>query len=109
VAAEVPAHVEGTDAATFVERELADARPGAATVLFHSIMWQYMPVDDQRRIAAAIEEAGGRATTDAPLAWLRMEPGGEQCEVRLRSWPGGEEWLLATTGYHGLGTRWMGG
>ena len=27
----------------------------------------------------------------APLAWLRMEPGGDRAELRLTTWPGGEE------------------
>ncbi len=48
-----------------------------------------------------MREAGGRATDDAPLAWLRMEPAGKWADVRLSTWPGGEERHLARVGYHG--------
>lgn len=41
------------------------------------------------------EEAGSRATTDAPLAWLSMEPGADQADVHLTMWPGGERRLIA--------------
>ena len=47
--------------------------------------------------------ANGRRC-DAPLAWLRMEPGddpAEAAELKLRVWPGDDEQLLALTGYHG--------
>jgi hypothetical protein len=52
-------------------------------------------------LRAALEDAGTRASRTAPRAWLRMEPGGEQAEVRLTCWPGGEERLVATTSFHG--------
>ncbi|HET8672449.1 MAG TPA: DUF2332 family protein, partial [Thermoleophilaceae bacterium] len=63
-------------------------------------------------LRALIEDAGARATADAPLAWLAMEPPAnpdEQplAEVRLRLWPGGDERLIALTGYHGRPIHWL--
>ncbi|HYP54817.1 MAG TPA: DUF2332 family protein, partial [Solirubrobacterales bacterium] len=48
-----------------------------------------------------LREAARRATAEAPLAWLRMEPAGEWTDVRLSTWPDGESRLLARAGYHG--------
>jgi hypothetical protein len=62
--------------------------------------------------------AGGRATTDAPLAWLHLEPRDTLASdfvVRLRQWPsptggdGGDEGeqLLAVSHPHGTWVRWQ--
>jgi hypothetical protein len=107
VAQSVDGPVERSGAAAWLEERLAEARPGAATVVFHSIFFGYMPDDEAERFVAAMRSAGERATTEAPLAWLRLEPGGEQAEVRLTMWPGGEERLLATSGFHGAAVRWL--
>jgi hypothetical protein len=107
VAREVPVDVEAAPAGDWVEKRLAEPAEGLATVVFHSIVWQYVPRDERARVRSAITEAGERATADAPLAWLRMEPGGEQAEVRLTTWPGGEERLLAAAGFHGTPLRWL--
>jgi hypothetical protein len=101
--------VELADAADWVEACLADPAAGAATVLFHSIVWQYLPADRQRRIEAAIRRAGAGATAHARLAWLRMEPAPDSrhAELRLSLWPSGGERLLAEADYHGRWIRWL--
>jgi hypothetical protein len=106
VAREVPARVERAGADEWVERELARPVAGALTVVFHSIVAQYLDRAARERFVAAIAAAGERASADAPLAWLRMEPGGDQTEVRLTLWPPGEERLLASAQYHGRTVRW---
>jgi len=53
-----------------------------------------------------VATAGARASRDAPLAWLRMEPGGDRAELRLTTWPGDDQRLLATAGYHGHPIWW---
>jgi hypothetical protein len=58
-------------------------------------------------VTAAIERAGAAATADAPLAWLRMEPGGDEADVHLRTWPGGADARVARSGYHGRPVRWL--
>ena len=107
VARRVPADVERASAVDWLPARLAAERSGVATVVFHSIALQYLDRPGRERALSAIADAGGRATAAAPAAWLRMEPGGEQAEVRLTVWPGGNERLVATTGFHGRGVRWL--
>jgi hypothetical protein len=98
------------DAADYVERELADRPMDAAFVLFHSIMWQYLPKATKIKINAALEAAGRRATKAAPLAHLRMEPiVGESGHalLDLRLWPGGETRRLAKVDFHGRWIEWL--
>lgn len=101
VVAACPASIDREGAAAWVERKLADPAPGRATVLFHSIVLQYLDAAERVAFRAGIEDAARRARADAPLAWLRMEPAGEWAEVRLTTWPGGEDRHLARVGYHG--------
>ena len=107
VAREVPVTVEEAGAGDWLAERLAEPADGVATVVFHSIVWQYIPHEERDRIRAALAESGERATERAPLAWLRMEPGGEQTELRLTTWPGGEERLLASAGFHGSPLNWL--
>lgn len=104
--------VEAADAGDWTERH-ATPQPGAATVLYHSIFWQYPPKETQDRMAAAIARAGAAASAQAPFAWLRMEAvwdaGGVsvyEIEVRLTLWPGGQERRLAVVHPHGAWVRW---
>ena len=101
----VPASVECANGADWLAGRLAHATPGVATVVYHSIVIQYFDQPSRDRFAATLAEAGARATDAAPLAWVRMEPGGEQAEVRLTLWPDGQERLVATTGFHGRDVR----
>jgi hypothetical protein len=109
VAARVSARVEQADAAEWVEARLAERHTGVATVVFQSIVWQYLPASTRARMVAAVSRAGTRATAAAPLAWLRMEPGADPAkaaELRLRLWPGIGDHVIATTGYHGRPVRY---
>jgi hypothetical protein len=110
VAATTPAHVERADAAEWLESRLRErpADDGIATVVYHSVVWQYLPRATQERMRATFDAAGAQATRDAPLAWLRMEPAEDPnraAEIRLRVWPGGEDRLLARSGFHGRPIR----
>jgi hypothetical protein len=108
VAADTEAHVTRAGAADWTERRLAKSAEGVTTVVFHSIVMQYLTEGERDRFRRALESAGARATAAAPLAWLRMEPAGDCTEVRLTAWPGGDERLLARAGYHGDPVEWMG-
>src|SRR5262249_48152644 len=92
VARRVPAPVEDADAASWLTVRLAEPAEGVATVVYHSVMWQYLSPDAQQATRTVIEQAGQRATPAAPLAWLSLEPVGWSGPfvVRLRSWPGGD-------------------
>jgi len=106
VARRVPATVDRADADAWVADRLTLPLPGIATVVAHSIVLQYLAQDARVRLKDAIHAAGGRASGAAPLAWLRMEPAGERAELRLTTWPRGEERVLATAGYHGSPIWW---
>lgn len=100
------------NAADFVERQLAQPQAeGATRVLMHSIVWQYVPADQQARIMAAMETHGAQATPKRPLAWVMLEADRTllQHGLRVRYWPGGEEAvLLAGAHAHGARVEWRG-
>ncbi len=101
VARAVPAGLERADAMEWLGPRLADPRTGVVTVVFHSITLLYFSGAARERVSQILHEAGERATREAPLAWLSMEPGQQQTDVHLTVWPGGERRLIATAGYHG--------
>jgi hypothetical protein len=109
IAADMPAPVERAEATEWLALHLADATDGEATVVFHSIVWQYLPEATRESVRAVIEDAGSRATVRAPLAWLRLEPleTMQYPELRLTSWPGGEDRLLATCSFHLGPVEWL--
>jgi hypothetical protein len=108
VARRVPAQVEQANAADWIEAALAERVSGVATVAYHSIVWQYLSNADRARFQRTMAMAGRAATHDNPLAWLRLEPAGDVAEVRLQLWPGGEDRLLARSGFHGKPVHWLG-
>jgi hypothetical protein len=101
VAKEVDVALDRESAAAWSDRMLAAPASGQATVIYHSIVSQYLDDDERSSLFEAIEQAGARATADAPLAWLRMEPADDRANLDLTVWPGGEERRLARVGYHG--------
>lgn len=108
-AAASPVRVEKADAATWSGSKLETLTEGAATVLYHSIMWQYLPQATRSAIEATVAKAAGRASDTAPFAWLRMEPvpEGGACELRLAIWPGGTDRRLANVDFHGRWVEWL--
>ena len=107
LAQELPVPVARSDALEWLPARLDTLSPGAATVVFHSLVMQYLSEANRTQLRRVLETAGLRATNDAPLAWLRMEHGKDQTEVRVSFWPGGAECLLATAGNHGQHQRWL--
>ena len=109
IAAQSPPPLERASADEWIEGRLAEPASGVATVVFHSVFWPYLPQAVADRITAAVTAAGAAASADAPLAWLRFEPGDEPAlvELRLTTWPGGEERLLGTGGFHREPVRWL--
>ncbi len=99
------------NAADFVEVELAGPQQAGTTrVLMHSIVWQYVPAEQQARVTAAMEAAGAAATTERPLAWISLEANRvlHLHELVVRHWPGiGEPQLLARAHPHGATIEWL--
>lgn len=104
-----PVALDRADAADWVDAQVATAS-GVATVVFHSIAWQYFPAATRARIAARLADVGAAATVDAPLAWFRFELDALAAApaLRLTTWPGGEDRLLANAGPHGASVTWYG-
>ena len=100
------------DAADFVEAQLAKPQAAGTTrVLMHSIVWQYLPDDTQRRIQAAMAAAGEAATGEKPLAWISLETNRAtfRHELKVSYWPGGSEpVLLGEAHAHGIWVNWLG-
>lgn len=98
------------DAADWVEAQLQMPQAeGVTRVLYHSIVWQYIPEAGRARIEAAMAQAGRSATAARPLAWLALETNREtfRHELRVRCWPGdGEPVLLGEAHAHGRWVRW---
>lgn len=117
LAAERAPYIRQMDAAHFVESELHQRQEeGSTRVLYHSIVWQYIPDDQQRRICAAMAQAARRATSKKALAWLELETNRKtfRHELKLRFWPAcrGEDAntpiFLGTAHPHGAWVEWLG-
>ncbi|MGV3729308.1 MAG: DUF2332 domain-containing protein [Sphingopyxis sp.] len=105
-------HLIRANAADFVEAELARPQAAGTTrVLMHSIVWQYVPADQQARVTAAMEAAGARATADRPLAWIALEANRtvHHHELVVRHWPAAPApRKLAYAHAHGAWVEWLG-
>jgi hypothetical protein len=107
--ASIPRVERAQAAADWLIARLARPVAGAATVVFHSIVWLYLALRPNDGCELSSKMPGAALLRRAPLAWLRFEPSadGRCCDMRLHSWPGGTDRLLATAGYHGRPVRWL--
>jgi hypothetical protein len=101
VAARVPVAVDEADAVGWVRDRLREPSGDAVPVVYHSVVMQYLAPAAREAFAAAVTEAEG------PRAWLRFEPEGAEYVVRLTTWPGGDDRVLATAHPHGYDVRWL--
>jgi hypothetical protein len=110
LARDVPATVVAAGAGDFLDG--LELRDGSTTVVWHSVMWQYLDPAERARAEAAIERLGARSSGTAGFAHLAMEarrrtPGADhELLVTLRTWPGGTEQVLGRAKAHGLPTTW---
>ena len=99
---------EKADAADFLKRRLSGPLPQGTTVVFHSVVWQYLPEETKQGVRDAVGAAAAAATPQNRLAWLRYEPNPMLVElgsvdgfgVALTLWPGGQARLLLSTDGH---------
>ena len=106
--------LEQADAADWVEHQLSlPQAAGVTRVLYHSIVWQYLPPECRARIVAAMDAAGARATMKRPLAWIMLETNRAtfRHELRVRFWPeigkaDGDWALLGEAHAHGAWVEW---
>ena len=102
----MPAAVDRADADAWVADQLAEPCPASPP------SWCTRSCCSTCRSTAAGPGRRHRARRDGPRTgrsrrWLRMEPGGDQAELRLTTWPGDVTRLLATSSYHGPPVRWL--
>src|SRR5690606_23340104 len=110
IASADPPDIAAADAADWLESRLGQQTDGTVHVIYHTIVWQYLPAATRARLTDAIEGRGRAATRTRPLAWLRFEadgkaPGGA---LTLTLWPGGTTRPLARADYHGSWVDWTG-
>jgi hypothetical protein len=110
IAQQVPADVRREDAVSFLHG--LELSRGHVTVVWHSIMWQYLTRDDRAAVEARLAELGATAGESTPLARLRLEPlprsagGPYDFLVELQLWPGGVRRVLGRAEPHGQGLIW---
>jgi hypothetical protein len=113
LAAQQPPDLVEADAGEWVPGMLAQPQDeGVTRVLYHSIMWQYMPIATRESIAAAMEAAGAKATRERPLAWIQLETNRMtfRHELAVRFWPDPDAlgWVtLASAHPHGAWVEWL--
>ena len=110
IAAASPTRVVRADALGWLAARFEQAPHGAAHVVYHSIVWQYLPDAAKARGRALIQAAGARAQAEAPLAWLRMEIDGQApgAALTLTLWPDGSEHAIGRADFHGRWVEWRG-
>lgn len=106
-----PVTIDRAEAVDWLPRQLAEVTPGITTVVLHSDVWIYIPDDQRAQLTETIEQAGERATAEAPVAWLRYEEADDMVDVelRLRTWPGGDDELLGRGAHHYKPMWWTDG
>jgi hypothetical protein len=108
IAARVPVQVERAGALEFLAREVR-ARPDLTTLVWHSVVWQYVDPAERVAVDALLEEAGRELGPH--LVRASMEPRKESnllaFGVEVQRWPG-ERVTVADCHGHGPPVRWNG-
>ncbi len=103
LAAELPAPVQAVGAADFLAG--VAPVPGTLTVVWHSVMRQYVPAEEWSRVDAELGRLAARSTPEAPFAHIAFEPErvGERFPFRLTVRQGrADRTVLAEANPHGL-------
>ena len=102
--------VDRAEAVDWLESRLDARPPGAASVVYHSVVLQYFDAAARRRFDQVLDAAGRASTPDRPLAWLAFEQESPESnfELSLTYWPGGERRRLAVAQAHGRWVDWLG-
>ena len=111
VAARLPATVVALGAASWLRDELPAPAPGVVTVVWHSVVWQYLSPDERAEADAVLQDAAARSRPDAPLVNAFLEPERDQGDhaFRVRARLGeGKPVHLADAHPHGPPVCWTG-
>ncbi|WP_114907234.1 DUF2332 domain-containing protein [Ornithinimicrobium murale] len=110
LAQEHEVRLERAGGGDFLDR--LELRESHHTVVWHSVMWQYVPAEEQERMLDRLAALGAEADPERTLTHLafeprRLEPGGpHRFLVAATTWPGGTERLLGEAPPHGVPVRW---
>jgi hypothetical protein len=106
IAARVPAPVERAGALEFLTRELARHRDEVTTVVWHSVVWQYVDPAERAAVDQLLQDVG------RPLVRVSLEPeavdGSYVFRVLATCYPSGRRVHLADALGHGPPVRWTG-
>lgn len=104
-----PATIDRCDAAHWIKHQLARPKPGVATVLYTSFSALYFDEKTRADIHETLRQAAVAATSEAPLALMRLEGNGPNRPPRLElyQWPSGRHRVVATSDILGLSTHWL--
>ena len=110
VAADDPPQVVACAAERWLAQILDTPRSGELTVIWQSVVRQYVGAESWATIEHAIQAAGLAATAQTPLAWLTMEPGEDPLGgfvLSATTWPDATTRQLAIAADHGPPVRWL--
>ncbi len=100
--------VRKEDALTFLNRRLLEPSKEELHIIFHSIVWQYLPANHQEACKAAIIAVAKDASAQKPLAWVSIEADETRGSAAMTctSWPGRETTQLGRIDFHGRWVDW---
>jgi hypothetical protein len=109
LAAAHPPRVATRSAEEWLPGALAASRAGQLTVVWQSVVRQYIDKDVWTATEVAFDQALRDSEGELPAVWLRMEPGDDHVagfRLTLKSAPGAPELVLAHCGDHGPPVIW---
>ncbi len=110
IALEYPPRVDRAEAGPWLASFDASPRhDGEATVVYHSIVWQYLSPDNRQSLIRSLDHLASKSTPHRPVVWARMEPAGDMADIRVNIWTGDMtpvQLELGRVGYHGPTLRW---
>lgn len=101
--------VDRDTAPVWLAKRLAEPQAeGVCRTIFHSMFIQYLEPAERHEVISSIIEAGERADTKRPVAWISFEWPPNRSEVRLllSLWPDGTTRHLATCHPYGAWIHW---
>lgn len=109
LAERIPARVARASLDEWLPARLAELPEGVATVVYQSVVEEYLPGRVRARFHETMRAAGRQATARRPLAWVRLEPISQLRHhgIDLTLWPGGRRIVLARCGAHGSDVEWL--
>lgn len=109
IARDVPAAVDQMPLDQWTALQVQDLPTGQATVVYHSVVSEYLDAPARQRFETTLRTAGDSATAAHPLAWVRLEPISQLRHhgIQVTLWPGGQTRPVARCGAHGTEVEWL--